>query len=181
MDNFKEKDLNLKNIENKILLQKLKQEIEENFWIEEKDLKELIKSKTSESIELLKVEMLNKNKNFWKEKINELFEKINEIKQILKENSQNEIEKLKKQVEESINVNNFTNDLEKYLPRKLLKVAKNPEKPHEHLIWASLWIANSTFAAFETIAKIWVWIIKTPYDLYLLASWKWELKNIKKV
>lgn len=168
-------------LESKVLLSKLKIEISKNFWLKENEIENLIIDNSINSLEKLKLELQNQNKSYWNNEVKEIFEKLNEIKNLLEKISKKEISDLKKEVEEKIDINNFENSLEKYLPRKLLKVAKNPEKPHEHLIWASLWIANSTFATFETIAKIWIWIVKTPYDLYLLLSWKAELENIKKV
>lgn len=168
-------------IENKLLLSKLKNEIEKNFWINENDIQYIIRNESLTSLEKLKLDLQNKNKNFWKEEIEKLYEKLNQVKSLIEDESKNKILDLKKEVEEKINIDNFQNKIEKYLPRKLIKIAKNPEKPHEHLVWASLWIANSTIAIWESILKIWTWIIKSPYDLYLLASWKAELENVKRI
>lgn len=175
---------NIKNeiwIESKILLKNLKNEISKNFWIKNDLLENLILNKSINSLEKLKLELQNKNNFLEKEKIKELFLKINEAKILFEEISKNQRENLKNEIEEEININNFSNNLEKFLPRKLVKTAKNPEKPHEHLIWASLWIANSAIAIWEGILKVWIWIIKSPYDLYLLAFWKAEIENIKKI
>lgn len=156
----------------------LKQEIENN-----KNINENLKYNILDSLENLKYEVDSKNKaNFEKEKIF-LNSKFDSIKEIIKTNSIIE----KNQLFTEIAINslkdeiNFNNILEKYLPRNLIKIARNPNLPHEHIIWISLWAANSIISIWESIFKIWLWIVKMPYDLYLLISWKGEIESIKKV
>ena len=165
------------------LLQKLSNEIFQKFWIDIQKAQFLIKTESINSLENLKKELKAENKFLENDKIEELFLKLKEFKNILESASKNEIPKLKYEVEEQIDIDNFQNSLEwkNILPRKLVKIARNPEKPHEHLLWASLGLANSVVAVWSAIINTWIWILKSPYDLYLLASWKWELENAKKI
>lgn len=177
--NFEKNNLIVDNTEN--LLKKLRDDISKKYWIEKQKAEFLIKKESFISIQDLKNE-LQKEKNFLENsKLEELFKDLNNVKEILKNSSKIEISKLNSEIKNNFENKNDSTLVEKYFSKNFLKVAKNPEKPHEHLIWASLWIANSTFATFETITKIWIWIVKTPYDLYLLLSLKAELENIKKV
>lgn len=166
-------------LKNKILIKNLEKEISNNFWLEKKEIEFFIKNESLNSREQLKIEFQNKNKNFWNTKIEELFDKLGEIKK-LQEFTKNETFELKNEVEKQLE-DNFHNPLEKYLSRKMINIARRPEKPHEHILWATLWIANSLISISESIFKLGLWIIKSPYDLYLILSWKWELENIKKI
>ena len=123
---------------------------------------------------------------------NEIFQKfwidIQKAQFLIKTESINSLENLKKELKAENkflenDIDNFQNSLEwkNILPRKLVKIARNPEKPHEHLLWASLGLANSVVAVWSVIINTWIWILKSPYDLYLIASWKWEIENAKKI
>lgn len=145
------------------LLKNLSEEISKKYWIEKQKAINLIKSKSIKSIEDLKKEFESQNK---KEKIlfEELFLELNNAKE-------------KRQIlQNEINWN-----LEKNLPENLLEKAKNPKNLHEHILWASLWIANSAIIFWKTLTNIWLWILKSPYDLYLVLKWKWEFENFKKI
>lgn len=166
------------------ILQSLADDISWKYWIEKEKAISLIRQESIKTIEDLKQEL--KKENLDRTELDKLFLEIQKIKNILNRFSEVEISKLKSQIEiaslkEKIDIDTFQNSLEWKLPRKLLKIAKNPEKPHEHLVWVSLWIANSTIAIWESIVKIWIWIIKSPYDLYLLISWKAEIESLKKI
>ena len=132
------------------------------------------------SLENLKAELQKENKILELQKIQELFSDLQKARNIFGKESKKEIINLKQELEIDTN-NYFSNVLESKLPRKLIKKAKNPEKPHEYLLSVSLWTANSLIAIWSWIINVWVWILKSPYDLYLLASWKWELENAKKI
>lgn len=177
--NFEKNNLIKNDTEN--LLNKLRDKISEKYWIEKQKAEFLIKKESFTSIQDLKEELQN-NKNFLENsKLEELLNDLNNVKEILKNSSKNEISKLNSEIKNSLENKNDSTFIEKYFSENFLKTAKNPEKPHEHLIWASLWIANSSLVLGESIWKIWIWILKSPYDLYLLVSGKAELENIKKV
>ena len=168
---------------NNISLEELSLEISKKFWLESKKISLLIKEIRENSVyslENLKAELQKENKTLELQKIQELFSDLQKARNIFGKESKKEIINLKQDLKIDTN-NYFSNILESKLPRKLIKKAKNPEKPHEHLLWASLWIANSLITIWSWIINVWVWILKSPYDLYLLASWKWELENAKKI
>jgi hypothetical protein len=101
--------------------------------------------------------------------------------EIIENYSKLEIKILKDNVEQTINIEDFENHLERYLPAKLIEKAKNPEKFNEHILWFTLWTANSIIAIIDALYQIGVWIIKAPYHLYLVISWKGEVEGIKEI
>jgi hypothetical protein len=65
-----------------------------------------------------------------------------------------EIEVLKDDIEKSINIEEFKNHIEKYLPPKLINKAKNPKAPHEHILGLALGTANSIIATADILYQI---------------------------
>jgi hypothetical protein len=63
----------------------------------------------------------------------------------------------------------------------LVEKAKDPKLLHEHILWFTLWTANSIISVLDTFYQIGTWIIKTPYHLYLIISGKWEIDGLKEI
>lgn len=180
------KEKNIFNLENskkntETLLWELSKEISNNFWIEIEKAVYLIKKESIISLDSLRQELIKQKDKLENKKIEELYLRLKEIKNILEIYSKTEIVKLKNEVEEKIDIDNFKNSLEWKLSRKMINIAKKPRLFHEHLLWASLWVANSLVAIWESTIKILIWFIKSPYDLYLILSGKAEIENIKKI
>jgi hypothetical protein len=57
---------------------------------------------------------------------------------LITNSSKIEIKTLKEDVEKSINIDEFKNSLENYLPPNLIEKAKNANKPHEHILGFAL-------------------------------------------
>jgi hypothetical protein len=93
------------------------------------------------------------------------------------ENSKLEIMVLREDVEQSINIWNFKNIIEGHLPKALVEKAKDPKNLHEHILGFALWTANSFVAIIDMLYQIWAGIVKAPYHLYLVVSWKWEVEG----
>jgi hypothetical protein len=49
-----------------------------------------------------------------------------------------EIKTLKEDLEKSINIEDFQNNIKTYFPPKLINKALNPENPHEHILGFAL-------------------------------------------
>lgn len=177
-----EKENKIIDFENKLLLSNLKKEVSINFWINTEQIAKIIKNESLISLEKLKIELQNQNKILSKEEINILYNKLNKIKILIEETSKNEINNLKEEISKNNEIKNYKPTENNFLfSRKMINKVKNPEKPHEHLLWLSLGITNSAFTIGQTIFKIWFGILKSPYDLYLILSWKWELENLKNI
>jgi hypothetical protein len=168
-------------IEKKELLEKLAYDISKKYWIEKQRAKELIERETIDSIESLKHELENQEKKLDKKELEELFFSIKQAIELIKSISKVNIEKLKKELESSKNIEDYKNVLEEYLPKKLVYKAQNPQAIEEHILWFALWSANSIISSAEFLYNLWKWIVQTPYHLYLILSWKWEVKSFKDI
>lgn len=178
---YKEKEKNDK----KLMLEKLADEISKKFKIEKKEALLLIKNNTLDWLENLKKEI----KETWSQSLNKLnnsdlerlFLILKWAQELIENSSKIEIKILKDEVEKTINIDEFKNHIEDYLPSKLINKAKNPKLLHEHILWFALWSANSIIATIDLLYQIWAWIIKTPYHIYMIVSWKWEIKSMKNI
>ena len=165
------------NIENKLAT-----EISIKYKIEKKEALRLIRWRTLESLDSLRDQIeLWENRNLdklSKKEIENLFLTLRWAQEVIENFSKFELIILKEEVENSISPKNI---LETYLPNELVQKAKNPTQLHEHILWFSLWTANSIIAIVDALYQIWAWIIKTPYHLYLVVSWKAEIDWIDKI
>lgn len=172
-------------INQKIMLEQLAWEISKKFNIQKKEVLSLIRNNTLKWLSDLKSEIKEK----WSDSINNLDNKDLEklflilkwAQEIIEKSSKIEIKILKDAIEKTINIDEFKNNLENYLPKKLIYSAKNPKYIHEHILWFSLWTANSIISIIDALYQIWAWIIKIPYHIYLVVSWKWEFKSWKNI
>lgn len=166
-------------LDKKMMLDNLANEISRKFKIEKIKAISLIKNETLEDINNLKKELKVENLN--NKQLEELFLILKWAQEIIENVSKLEIKILKENIEKNVSIDDFVNIIEKKLPPKLLQKAKNPKNIHEHILWFSLGTSNSIISIIDTLYQIWAWIIKTPYHLYLVISWKWELKSWKNI
>jgi hypothetical protein len=190
--NFKE------TIDSEKLLSELLKDIESEYWVEKETLKKLIWEKiwkeTSFSLEWLKndinslknIEEKNKLKLFKEEKLEKLFYTLKWAKEIQENISYLNLKNLQKEIKNSErspkNLNSelknqnkfltYEKKIEKYLPINLISNFKNPKNLHWHIWWFALGTANSIFTTTQALYNIWTGIIKTPFHLYLILSWK---------
>jgi len=166
-------------IDKKMMLDNLANEISRKFKIEKTKAISLIKNETLEGLDNLKKELKVENLN--NKQLEELFLILKWAQEIIENVSKLEIKILKENIEKNVDIDDFVNIIEKKLPPKLLQKAKNPQYIHEHILWFSLGASNSIISIIDTLYQIWAWIIKTPYHLYLVISWKWEFKSWKDI
>lgn len=174
------------NIDNqRELLNKLSEDISKNYWLEKQSAEKLIKIDTSKWIENLKKELVDSgNNSFENLKTREqekLFLILKWAQESIEKNVQFEIMTLKDDIEQNLNIEDIKNNIESYLPDRLISTAKNPKMPHEHILGFALWTSNSIVAWLEWFYNIWKGIIQSPYHIYLIVKWEWELKNIKNI
>jgi len=172
-------------LDKKKLLEELAIDIAKEFWLEKEKAQELIKKETLEWIKYLKNELNNetseeKNKLSDKE-VEKLFFTLKWALDIIENYSKLEIKTLKEDVEKSINIEDFKNPINMYLPPRLVNKAQYPSNPHEHILGFALWSANSIFTTVDILYKIWKWILQTPYHLYMIMSWKSETDSFKNI
>ena len=181
--------LNKKDLEDKLAI-----EIARKFWMEKNKALLLLKTDISKWLEELKKE-INKQedeklKKFENKKLEDLFFTIKWALEIIEKISQIEIKILKDDIEWNyieqnnewkINISDFKNYIEDYLPPKLLIKAKNPNAIHEHILGFALWTTNSIIKTVEILYKIWKWILTTPIDLYMIITWKAKTDSFKNI
>lgn len=172
-------------INKKLMLEQLADEISKKFKIEKKEALSLIRNNTLDWLSDLKSDIKengSENLNKLDEKeLEKLFLILKWAQEIIERSSKIEIKILKDDVEKTINIDEFKNHLEDYLPKKLIDKAKNPKYAHEHILGFALGTANSLIATIDILYQIWAWIIKTPYHIYMIISGKAEIKSIKKI
>lgn len=186
-------DKNINNpwiLKEKELLDKLSNEISSNFSISDKLAKKLIYQTHLSLKELkneIKVSFENKKKNeknieeFDEKQLEKLFYSLEWAREIINNSSREDIKELKEILLE--NLDEFKNNeiLDKIFSKKILNSAHNPNNVSEHIMWASLWIVNSTFIIWELLYWLWIWIIKSIPDFILILKWKAELDSFKKI
>lgn len=166
-------------IDKKMMLDNLANEISKKFKIEKTKALSLIKSETLDWLDNLKKELKVENLN--NKQLEELFLVLKWAQEIIANASKIEIKILKEDIEKNVKIEDFVNIVEKHLPPKLLQRAKNPKNIHEHILWFSLGTSNSIISIIDALYQIWAWIIKMPYHIYMIVSWKWEIKSMKKI
>ncbi len=176
-------DIDQWNIDQKKLLEELALDISNKFWIDKEKAEKLIKSETLVSLDTLKTELkqTNENNDLDNNEIEKLFFTLKWALNVIENSSKLEIKTLKEDIEKNINIGEFKNHLEDYLPAKLIEKAKNPSKPHEHVLWLALWTSNSIIATVDILYKIWKWILQSPYHLYLIISGKAKTNSFKNI
>ncbi len=169
----------------KKMLDELAIDIANRFWIDKENAKKLIQSDTLDCITSLKKEITEINSdslNDIKEKeLQKLFFTLKWALEVIENSSKIEIKTLKENIEKSLNIEEFKRHIEDYLPPKLILKAKNPKNPHEHVLWFALWTANSIIATADILYQIWAGLLKTPYHLYMIVTWKWKSDSFKNI
>lgn len=179
-----EKNNNQNKIDNKILLKELANDISSKFWIDKNKTESLIKSETIKDLDSLKTELQKNNetdKKLNNKEVEKLFFSLKWAQEIIENSSKIEIKTLKEDIEKSIAIEDFKNHIEDYLPAKLLSKAKDPKNLHEHILWFALWTTNSIIATADILYQIWAWIIKAPYHIYMIISWKAKTESFKNI
>ena len=176
-------------LDNEVFNNEIIKDISNEFWLDKDRIKELIDIDTKEWLDALKAEISRKNELLsdveWKkispEDIEKLAYVIEWARKLLEKESAIEIKVLKNDIENINNVDLCNKNLEKYLPDNLLNKAKNPVLLHEHILGFALWTWWTIATTVEALWSIWKWIVKSPYDIYMIVSWKWECEKKKKI
>jgi len=165
----------------------LKIDIARDFNLNEKIITKLIDLKTEISLDLLKSEIDNLQKskilsNNEKESLKQLTEEEKEklfsvlrwYKELIENNSKNNLELLKNSIQNKTNIDKW--DFEKILPKNILTKLENPKSVWDEILWIAFWTANSIYTTTKFLYELWKNIIQAPYHIYLIVSWKAEYK-----
>ncbi len=168
-DFFLEKKENIKiQIDTKNLLNELAQKISKEFWVDINKIKELISSKTGSNLEWLKLSIKQKDN---------LSNVISWAKEVIEKASKEQIDLLKWKIEkDKYNPENNIYLTNKFIPKKLMDKAMHPQNLWDNLIWASIWLINSTEEIIKVLYNIWTGMLKAPYHIYLIATGKAKYK-----
>ena len=160
-------------------------DIAKKFWMDKQKAILLLKVDISKWLQELKNEIEKQDdeklKNLWEKELEKLFFTLKWALEVIEKISKNEIQILKKDIESSIKIEEFKNNIEDYLPPNLLKKAKNPQNIHEHILGFVLGATNSILKTTEILFQIWAWILKTPYHLYMLIIGKAKTDSFKDI
>jgi len=173
-------------LDTKKLLDNLHDNISSKYWIDKSSAEILIKWNSIKNITYLKKELYNseigtQNEKLSDSKLEKLFFTISWAKELIEQSSKSELNAIKNEIENTAPFQEYTNQLESVLPSQIVDDAKNPKNLHHHILWASLWVSNSIIKTADILYQIWKGILKTPYDLYLIISWKWEYNWFKNI
>lgn len=166
------------------LLDELANDISREFWIEKNKAQQLIKEDTLYSLDSLKSELnkeIKENKKLNNKELEKLFFTLKWALDVIEKSSKLEIKTLKEDIENNINIEDFKNHVDNFLPPKLILAAKNPQKVHEHILGFALGTANSIFTTVEILYQIWKWILQSPYHLYMIISGKGQTDSFKNI
>jgi hypothetical protein len=183
--NIEKEDINPWILNQKRLLDELAIDIANKFWMDKQKAIDLLKTDISKWLQELKNEIQRwdneKLKNLPRKELEKLFFTLKGALEVIEKISKNEIQILKEDIEKNINIEDFINNIEDYLPPNLIKKAKDPKNIHEHILWFALWTTNSILKTVEILFLIWKWILQTPYHLYMIITWKWESNSFKDI
>jgi hypothetical protein len=144
------------------------------FGIDIQQVKNLIENKTNSNLEDLQSSLWNS------EIINlsDLLWDINSAKSQIEDLSKQFREELKK----SIDQNAFKPEKHEYITTQkifsenFIHKIKNPKTFSENIIWAWVWLIDSTEAITLFLYGLGKWILLTPYHIYLLITAKAKIK-----
>ena len=166
-------------VDTKNLLNKLAKEIAQKYWLDIKQVEKLIRSKTGSKLDSLKSMVSSSGETI---DLAEFKNVIAGAKNVIEKASKDEIELLKGTIEKtSLNPNKDIYLSDKFIPQNLMDRAQDPQNLWDNIIGAWIGILNSTEEFVALLYNIWAGIIKTPYHIYLVVSWKAEYEWFKNI
>ena len=166
-------------IDTKKLLNSLANEIAKKYGLDINQVKKLIQSKTWSKLEGLK-SMVS---DTWESiDMPELSNVIAWAKDVIEKASKQEIELLKWTVEKtSLNPKKDIYLSNKVFSPSLMDRVNNPQNIWDNILGAGIWLINTTEEIIATLYNIWAGIIKTPYHIYMIVSWKADYDWFKNI
>lgn len=165
------------------LLSSLSRELSQKYGIEASSVERMLTNKTKLSLQEFRNEMLsNGNSSLSENQTEELYHSIEGYKKLVIEHTKFDIETLKSRVSNDLSqTESIGNTVLKNIFPTMMQRVQNPKTLSDEFTWAILWALDSGITFWYICYKIGLWIIKSPYDLYLITSWKWTYKNWKRI
>lgn len=66
-------------------------------------------------------------------------------------------------------------------PESILERASNPKNIWDNLVWLGIWAIETIAYSWKLIWQVWLWVVKLPYHLYQIATWKAKYDWFKNV
>lgn len=161
------------------LLQKLALQISNDFGIGIGQAKELITETTWHSLDNFKEGLASTSEV----NITDLENAINTARSSIEILSQKNREALKNSLEQEIlNLEQHRYILSQkiFSPDTLVRI-KNPKNIKDQVLWAGIWLFDSTEAVIFFTYKLGKWVIVTPYHIYLLLVGKAQYDGFSKI
>ena len=178
-DPWKHNPEKISKIDTKNLLSKLAKEIAQKYWLDIKQVEKLIRSKTSSKLDSLKSMVSSSGETI---DLAEFRNVIAWAKDVIEKASKDEIELLKWTIEKTkLSPEKDIYLSNKFISSSIMERAQNPQNLWDNIIGAGIWILNSTEEIITTLYNIWAGIVKTPYHIYLIVSWKAEYEWFKNI
>jgi len=166
-------------VDTKNLLNKLAWEIAKKYGLDINQVKKLIQSKTGSKLDSLKSMVGSSGETI---NLAEFKNVIAGAKDVIEKASKDEIELLKWTIEKTkLNPKKDIYLSNKFVPANFIERARDPQNLWDNLIGASIGLLNSTEEIITTLYNIGAGIIKTPYHIYMIVSWKAEYDRFKNI
>lgn len=161
----------------------LENQIATLYWVEWSRLPQLVKFLSEKWRESLKEE-LKKELSRWETLVNsqvnydalaDNFEELLRLKEKLKKETKSSIEWLNTELQRNTEISSWLANptlASKIFSKETLKRCQNPQNIWDNLVWLWVWVIETWMIAWKTVWDICVWIVKAPYDLYQIATWK---------
>lgn len=166
------------------MLQSLSDEISKKFWISKEEAKKMLEKKTWLSLGDFRQE-LEKAKSTSRlnsDQTEELFYIIDGYKKLIIEKSKLWIETLKWLVSyESLPSETSGALLLKKIFPEMMTHIHNPQNISDQMSGWIIGLVESGLTLLNICYQIGKGIIKAPYDLYLIATWKWTYETWKRI
>lgn len=172
-------------------IRSLENQIATLYGLEWSRLPQLIKFLSEKWREQLKEE-LKKELSRWETLVNstvnydvlaDKFEELLTLKEELKKQTRAWIDSLSNELAKLEWDEKLTNPklVSKLLPQNLIERAENPQNFWDNVIWGLVWITETIAVTWKFVWETAFWILKSPYDLYQIATWKAEYDWSRKV
>jgi hypothetical protein len=168
-------------------LKRLSQEISQQFWIDSKNAELLLKTKTSLSLQEFRQEVQtlwekNTSPQLSLEQSERLYNIVNWYRKLITAKTELGIETLKQSIQtENPASKSFGQQIGKRYFPDLQKRAQNPENFSDQISGWFLWVFESSITMVDLCYRIGLGIIKSPYDIYRIITWKARYDNWRRI
>jgi len=161
-------------LETSRLLQSLAQDISRKYGLDIVEVKRLIEDKTYSNLEDLQ-------KSLWNDEsinIKNLLWEINNAKTLIEDLSKKHRDQLKNSISRfplEVDKHDYISS-RKIFSKPFIARIQEPKNISDNILWAGVWIIDSSEAVIFFLYNLGKWILLTPYHVYLLLRWEGKIK-----